>query len=583
MKFCPNCGERLEDAVSFCPNCGRQISTDGREGTQQGPSVVENVIVPTQDTPQQAAEPVTGASAYEDPFIKKPKKKKTGLIIVLVCVTILLIGAVVVFCLYRAGAFLSPAERLKKAVTMGCSDLSEELTDAQERLHSNNELSKKLYDNSEMHLDLDVDGDFSALSSGMFALDYAALLSSLEGDFQSLHDEDGYVWHVSLQLMGMDIYEFGVTAEENGRVGAFSNTKGRYVVLPEDQDDVDSLRMFQIIREQLDRNDEIISCLPAAVEDVAPVLCSLITDASVEYTAKVEGTDALGAAYTANEYIVHPTEAEYNACVEQLAVYMETSEGFRGLFDYVYAYMDAYGVDLSSDGTALDTDAQLAEAVKELRDSKDSIAETLLKADPELTLLLNKQDVVSFIFTATIDEQAVMVRYDKSIDTEYVRFTITAGSFSLSVDADPSDDTNENSCDLHGAVTVSIPDTADFSFSYTASGDRDDADSMHNELTLSMQSLTVADEDASSFPVDAFRDLSVTYKDSLDPMAGMRCEVSICNINIPDSVTLNEIKLIVTDDLTPTSLTWPTIPPVEGTFDDLRDVIGGSLDLSDLF
>ncbi|HAF31545.1 MAG TPA: zinc ribbon domain-containing protein, partial [Anaerovibrio sp.] len=38
-KFCPNCGEKVEDTAVFCPECGQNLNTQSQPAAQPQPVV----------------------------------------------------------------------------------------------------------------------------------------------------------------------------------------------------------------------------------------------------------------------------------------------------------------------------------------------------------------------------------------------------------------------------------------------------------------------------------------------------------------------------------------------------------------
>ncbi|WP_436851535.1 zinc-ribbon domain-containing protein [Staphylococcus gallinarum] len=42
MKFCSNCGNKLEENQSFCNKCGKQVNGDTSEGTESSSNSNDN-------------------------------------------------------------------------------------------------------------------------------------------------------------------------------------------------------------------------------------------------------------------------------------------------------------------------------------------------------------------------------------------------------------------------------------------------------------------------------------------------------------------------------------------------------------
>ncbi|MBO6061560.1 MAG: zinc ribbon domain-containing protein, partial [Clostridia bacterium] len=97
MKFCPNCGEALEDEARFCPECGASAAA------------AEAAI---EEAPIKEAVPAAEAEAPAEPRKKKSGVGKAIGIAALVILALLIAAAAV---LYFTGLWqkLVPASRLK--------------------------------------------------------------------------------------------------------------------------------------------------------------------------------------------------------------------------------------------------------------------------------------------------------------------------------------------------------------------------------------------------------------------------------------------------------------------------------------
>lgn len=112
MKFCPNCGTKLEDEVRFCPECGSKAGDPVRP-EQAAPAAAAAAPAPAeQKAPAAPAEePAYSAPVSSEPAPKKKKKGKAGVVIAVILA--LLIAACAA--LYFTGLYkkLLPASRLK--------------------------------------------------------------------------------------------------------------------------------------------------------------------------------------------------------------------------------------------------------------------------------------------------------------------------------------------------------------------------------------------------------------------------------------------------------------------------------------
>mgnify|MGYP001624936896 CR=1 FL=1 len=73
--FCPNCGQELDDDAVFCTNCGAKIDDVGTE-PESGYTAPE----PSFQTPE---------NQNRQEFQGKPKKKKTGMIVLIIIIAFL--------------------------------------------------------------------------------------------------------------------------------------------------------------------------------------------------------------------------------------------------------------------------------------------------------------------------------------------------------------------------------------------------------------------------------------------------------------------------------------------------------------
>ncbi|SHI58758.1 Uncharacterized membrane protein YhaH, DUF805 family [Anaerovibrio lipolyticus DSM 3074] len=61
-KFCPNCGEKVEDTAVFCPECGQNLNTQSQPAAQPQPVVQPQQ--PMQQNPYQPAQPQQPMNGY---------------------------------------------------------------------------------------------------------------------------------------------------------------------------------------------------------------------------------------------------------------------------------------------------------------------------------------------------------------------------------------------------------------------------------------------------------------------------------------------------------------------------------------
>ena len=114
MRFCPNCGETLENDAVFCPNCGKQVkelAENANEAPAEAAETVDNTVEAAGETVAESCESC-GAACEAAPA--KKKKSKAGLIIAIVLAALLAAAAA----LYFTGALkkLLPSSRAKLAL-----------------------------------------------------------------------------------------------------------------------------------------------------------------------------------------------------------------------------------------------------------------------------------------------------------------------------------------------------------------------------------------------------------------------------------------------------------------------------------
>ena len=61
-KFCPNCGEKVEDTAVFCPECGQNLNTQSQSAAQPQPVVQPQQ--PMQQNPYQPSQPQQPMNGY---------------------------------------------------------------------------------------------------------------------------------------------------------------------------------------------------------------------------------------------------------------------------------------------------------------------------------------------------------------------------------------------------------------------------------------------------------------------------------------------------------------------------------------
>lgn len=111
-KFCPNCGEPIEEGEQFCINCGTRLDTQPKTHS-------ENSYVPVPPQPARIYQPQGSGSQqpqqpypFEQPYQQPPKKGKVILIIGLSIGGVLL-GCLAVAVIFFINWFTSPAEEIE--------------------------------------------------------------------------------------------------------------------------------------------------------------------------------------------------------------------------------------------------------------------------------------------------------------------------------------------------------------------------------------------------------------------------------------------------------------------------------------
>ena len=109
MKYCSQCGERLEDGDIFCPACGSRQQEFAPVQAQAPAAVTESAPAQNEYDYPAADTSLNGEAA---PVVPKAKKKKTGLIIGLAAAALVVLGVAALF-VTGAYASLLPHSKLK--------------------------------------------------------------------------------------------------------------------------------------------------------------------------------------------------------------------------------------------------------------------------------------------------------------------------------------------------------------------------------------------------------------------------------------------------------------------------------------
>lgn len=149
MKYCPNCGEPLEDKAAFCPVCGKKLPVEEK------PEAVE---APAEAAPAAAAAAAAPAAACNEAPAEKPKKKKSKAGLIIGIVALLLVGALAAT--YFTGAYkkLMPTTRSKLAIAE--LELINRDLDAFFEAQNKAELDRDIKAKANVTLDIDTDGGF---------------------------------------------------------------------------------------------------------------------------------------------------------------------------------------------------------------------------------------------------------------------------------------------------------------------------------------------------------------------------------------------------------------------------------------
>ncbi len=206
MKYCPNCGEPLEDAALFCPVCGEKYPSGPADGSPaDGGSAGPADGSPADGIrPSDGIRPADGGKASE--AAPKKRKSKAGLIIALVLALIL--GACAA--LYFTGAYekLLPPSRLKlglaeKALVERTLD---DAFDAQDKVRAHEDVKA--------HIDLTAGVESSASGlAGFFS--QTNVISSLLGQVKVGVDVDGANARLGVEFKGNPLLDATVTRTDD--------------------------------------------------------------------------------------------------------------------------------------------------------------------------------------------------------------------------------------------------------------------------------------------------------------------------------------------------------------------------------
>lgn len=312
MKFCPNCGEALEDEARFCPECGASAAA------------AEAAI---EEAPIKEAVPAAEAEAPAEPRKKKSGVGKAIGIAVLVILALLIAAAAV---LYFTGLWqkLVPASRLKLGLAEKAlvdRGLDDAFDKQNEPIRSAlTELKAK----AEVTCEIDADG-------GMFSeITYIkALIDELKLDLDLDCDKDDRNIKLGLTYKGNPMLD-GTVLINSEQLGLYipqldsnyytiSAEKLKELMLDEEGADIDLAKLDLSPFDEAKTRKEVM--------DLLKILAKLSTKENTDITKGFEVSlfDSKTLTKT-DKYVITPTEEQLKAVIDELADYLGREDSYLG-------------------------------------------------------------------------------------------------------------------------------------------------------------------------------------------------------------------------------------------------------------
>ncbi len=584
MRFCTNCGERLNDEQAFCPNCG---------------TAVKNAAV----APQPA---VSFASPTDTP--EKPKKRR-GWLIAVICVAAVLLVAVLLVGYFLLGWFRAPHERLQNYLDKGSKLASVAIKEREVENEFSTDSTLSL-DAADITLPAEIDTTIYYL----FGMDAATLFNAVTLDLNIDTDmnDKAMLMEMALKLSGSAIMGYTMTVDEEG-MGAFSSVTNDYVIAP-----WDSVGIPFPFDSSLTNED-----LAEFVVEAADAIKLLLSKESVMFERGYQLVCGDEEEVRCDRYVICPTEDEWEAFLLAYADLFENNRVLGSLFNSANSGSDASAEDLARmfRDQAADVAAQCAAlnaevelymkgalpvGVKASADDSQTDFEILFAShggtssgyrgvsvqvesydEPTFSLELdntyeNENGVETGSVTGSLQMPGSYVSIDFDGDYEGESFDISADVTQDGAYTCPIRLTNE--CETQGdsktgtlSLSVSAPQVDDGSFAFTIDYDYSEEEEsvLHApygtfDLSLDLKNITYNYDEMLS-------QMRVTLTIEEGRGGGTDHRITVRGLEIDDSIRIGEASIILTTSNEVSSAKKPTVTPQYGDMSAFEGVITGGL------
>ena len=384
MKFCPNCGEALEDEARFCPECGASVAA--------AEAAIEEAPV-KEDVP---------AAEAEAPAELRKKKSGVGKAIGIAALVILALLIAAAAVLYFTGLWqkLVPASRLKLGLAEKAL-VDRSLDDAFDK--QNEPIRSALTDlkaKAEVTCEIDADG-------GMFSeITYIkALIDELKLDLDLDCDKDDRNIKLGLTYKGNPMLD-GTVLINSEQLGLYipqldsnyytiSAEKLKELMFDEAGADIDLTKLDLSPFDEAKTRKEVM--------DLLKILAKLSTKENTDITKGFEVSlfDSKTLTKT-DKYVITPTEEQLKAVIDELADYLGREDSYlggrlNGFYSVIKSLSGSGSAMVYIDGEPTETEVEeLPETLSEFIKSKSGeIAKQFAEQKVFFEIYMQGDEVVS--------------------------------------------------------------------------------------------------------------------------------------------------------------------------------------------
>ena len=385
MKFCPNCGEALEDEARFCPECGASVAA------------AEAAI---EEAPAEEAIPAAEAEAPAE-----PRKKKSGVgkkigIAALILLALILAAAAV---LYFTGLWqkLVPASRLKLGLAEKAL-VDRSLDNAFDK--QNEPIRSALTDlnaKAEVTCEIDADGGmFSEITYIKMLIEEMKLNIDLDCDKDDQNIKLGLSYKGNPMLDGtllINSEQLGLYIPQlDSNYYTISGDKLKELMFDEEGADIDLTKLDLTPFDETATRKEVMELLM--------ILAKLSTKENTEITKDFEVSlfDSKTLTKT-DKYVIKPTEEQLKAVIDELADHLGREDSYLGgRLNGFYSVLRSFGgsstvSEVYIDGEPTETETEeLPETLSEFIKSKSGeIAKEFAEQNAYFEIYMQGDEVVS--------------------------------------------------------------------------------------------------------------------------------------------------------------------------------------------